>query len=53
MNFEGFAENPWKFARLDNLTIASNSLILQFYKVSKKNSTEKEENMSFAPLLFA
>ena len=50
MNFEGFAEKPWKFLRPDNLTIASSSLILQFYKVFKKHSTEEEKNISFAPL---
>lgn len=34
----------------DNLTISSSSLILQFYKVFKKNSTEEEKKISFAPL---
>lgn len=51
-------EHPWTLRVLlrtpgnspDNLTIASSSLILQFYKVFKKNSTEEEKKISFAPL---
>ena len=47
MNFKGFAEKPWKFPRPDNLTIASSSLILQFYKVFKKNSAKEEKKYIF------